>query len=228
VKIFDRLGVGSDTYVTQAAGGDFTSRSTHEFQTLCESGEDTIYIDEQKHLAYNKEVVSKEDINKLKKGQACEVGNIFPLGTKYSRAFGYTYADQQGKQRPVIMASYGIGSSRVMGLLAEKFNDEKGIIWPEAVAPFQVHGIVLNMDKSETGARGAMILKQLEEKGIEVLWDDRPEVSAGEKLADADLIGCPWRLVVSSKTGSEVEVKRRDNNEATLMSVKAFIDTVAQ
>lgn len=227
VKIFDRLGIGADTFITQAAGGDFTANFTHEFQTLCESGEDTIYIDQQAKKAYNEEVVEQAaDKTKLTASQACEVGNIFPLGTKYSEAIGYTYTDKQGKQRPVVMASYGIGSSRVMGVLVEKFNDAKGIIWPAQVAPFQIHGVVLNTDNKETMAQGERVLQQLEDNGIEVLWDDRAEVSAGQKLTEADLIGNPWRVVVSNKTGEQVEVKQRHASETQLMNIEELLELV--
>jgi len=227
VKIFDRLGIGADTFITQATGGDFTANFSHEFQTLCESGEDTIYIDKEANKAYNEEVVDQEvNKDKLAASRACEVGNIFPLGTKYSKAIGYTYTDQRGKQQPVVMASYGIGSSRVMGVLVEKFNDEKGIIWPAQVAPFQIHGVVLNMDNKGTIAQGERVLQQLEENEIEVLWDDRSGVSAGEKLAEADLIGIPWRVVVSKKTGEQVEVKQRKATEAKLMNLEELVEQV--
>jgi prolyl-tRNA synthetase len=227
VKIFDRLGIGADTFITQAAGGDFTANFTHEFQTLCENGEDTIYIDKQTKKAYNEEVVEQApDKTMLTSSQACEVGNIFPLGTKYSEAIGYTYTDKQGKQQPVVMASYGIGSSRVMGVLVEKFNDDQGIIWPAAVAPFQIHGAVLNMDNKETMARGEQVLQKLEDNGMEVLWDDRTEISAGQKLSEADLVGIPWRVVVSNKTGEQVEVKQRNAPETQLMNIEELVELV--
>lgn len=227
VKIFDRLGIGADTFITQAAGGDFTANFTHEFQTLCENGEDTIYIDQQTKKAYNEEIVEQAaDKTKLTANQASEVGNIFPLGTKYSQAIGYTYTDQKGKQQPVVMACYGIGSSRVMGVLVEKFNDAKGIIWPAQVAPFQIHGVVLNMDNKATAAQGERVLQQLEDNDIEVLWDDRAEVSAGQKLSEADLIGIPWRVVVSNKTGEQVEVKQRKAAEAKLMNIEELVERI--
>ncbi|KKT93729.1 MAG: Proline-tRNA ligase [Parcubacteria group bacterium GW2011_GWA2_45_14] len=227
VKIFDRLGIGADTFITQATGGDFTANFSHEFQTICESGEDTVYIDKQAHKAYNKEIVDQEvDKANFCASRTCEVGNIFPLGTKYSEAVGYTYTDQQGKQQPVVMASYGIGSSRVMGVLVEKFNDENGIIWPAQVAPFQIHGVVLNMDNKGTVTQGERVLQQLEENEIEVLWDDRSGVSAGKKLAEADLIGIPWRVVVSKKTGEQVEVKQRKATETKLINLEELVGQV--
>ena len=226
VKIFNRLGIGQETYITKATGGEFTANFSHEFQTLCESGEDTIYIDEQTNEAFNAEVVENHARGKLTVKHACEVGNIFPLGTKYSSAFGYTYTDQSGQQQPVVMASYGIGSSRVMGVIVEKFHDAKGIIWPKAVAPFQVHGVILNMDNAATVSQSEHFLRQLEENGIEVLWDDRADVSAGEKLAEADLIGVPWRAVVSNRTADKIEVKARNQAEPEIMSLNELVGRV--
>lgn len=225
-RIFDRLDIGQDTYITQATGGEFTTNFSHEWQTLCTSGEDTIYIDEEEKKAYNAEVVKASEKERLQARQACEVGNIFPLGTKYSKAFGYTYTDKDGVQQLVEMACYGIGTSRVMGVLVEKFHDEKGIMWPAQVAPFQVHGMVLNTDNQATTARGERVRERLEGSGVELLWDDRQEVSAGEKLADADLIGIPWRAVVSNKTGDRIELKRRREKQSLLMSLEELIAQV--
>ncbi|PIR58876.1 MAG: proline--tRNA ligase, partial [Candidatus Pacebacteria bacterium CG10_big_fil_rev_8_21_14_0_10_56_10] len=145
--------------------------------------------------------------------RAAEVGNIFPLYTKFSDAFGYTFTDQQGKQQPVYMGSYGIGTSRVMGVLVEKFHDEHGIIWPEQVAPFKVQLVSLAGGES----LAEWLHDQLQANQVEVLWDDR-QLGAGEKLADADLIGCPIRLVTSAKNGNQVELKRRDEAEAQLLA----------
>ncbi len=149
--------------------------------------------------------------------RAAEVGNIFPLNTKFSEAFDYKYTDENGKEQIVYMGCYGIGTSRIMGVLVEKFHDEKGIIWPEQVAPFKVHLISVRTD--DDGFRKSEALyNELTEKGIEVLWDDRAGVSAGEKFADADLIGIPWRLVISAKTGEQIEAKKRNESEAKLIS----------
>lgn len=153
--------------------------------------------------------------------KAAEVGNIFPLNTKFSKAFGYTYVDEQGKEQRVYMGCYGIGTSRVMGVIVEKFHDEKGIIWPRSVAPFTAHLVSLG----DVNKRADEVYQALESEGIDVLWDDRDE-SAGIKLADADLIGCPLRLVVSPKTGNKVEVKLRDETSVKLADVSTLIKVI--
>jgi len=216
--IFDRVGVGPDTVVTLASGGDFTKEYSHEFQTICETGEDVIYIDEKNSIAYNKEV-APENKSEMKEARASEVGNLFPLGTRFPDAFGYQFTDEKGARQPIYMGSYGLGSSRLMGVLVEKFHDEQGIMWPQAVAPFTVHLIALRVSGDE-------IYAQLKEKNIEVLYDDREDVSAGQKFADADLIGCPWRIVVSAKTGAQIEVKRRGSAESQLMDMDDFIKSL--
>ncbi|MEK7556625.1 MAG: proline--tRNA ligase [Patescibacteria group bacterium] len=154
--------------------------------------------------------------------RASEVGNVFRLGTKFTEAFGYTYTDEKGTQQPVLMGSYGIGTSRIMGVLVEKFHDDRGIIWPSQVAPFQVYLAELSADLLVQRA-GASAYEQLTKAGIEVLYDDRKNASAGEKLADADLLGILWRLVVSKKTGDKVEVKRRTEDSVEMMGVKEFL-----
>lgn len=150
--------------------------------------------------------------------KASEVGNIFPLNTKFSEAFDYKYTDEKGKQKIVYMGSYGIGSTRVMGVLVEKFHDENGIIWPEQVAPFQVH--LLSLKENQKADK---IYHALEEQGIEVLYDDR-DISPGEKFAEADLIGIPYRLIVSKKSGSKIEMKRRGKKDSQLLDLKQIIN----
>lgn len=213
-KIFERLGLGQDTYLTVASGGDFTKDYSHEFQTVCPDGEDTIYIDEAAGIAYNKEVAPANK-DALKEVTACEVGNIFPLGSRFSDAFDYKFIDASGNRQPVYMGSYGIGSSRVMGVLVEKFHDAHGIIWPDSVAPYDVHLTTIKVS-------GEAVYEQLQQQGLAVLYDDREDVSAGEKFADADLIGIPWRVVVSPKTGDKIEVKRRREADVKLMDMAAF------
>ena len=227
MTIFNRLGIGTDTYITKASGGEFTKSFSHEFQTICENGEDTIYVDKNKKEAWNEEVVSEADKQKLEAQQASEVGNIFPLGTKYSEAFSYLYIDEASNKRPVVMASYGIGSSRVMGVLVEKFHDATGIMWPESVAPYKAHLISLAGNDKAVGDCAERVYARLIEDGVEVLFDDR-DVSAGEKFVDADLIGNPYRLVVSAKTGPDVEMKRRGEKNAELVSVKELIDNIRE
>jgi prolyl-tRNA synthetase len=207
-NVFKRTGIGGATYFTFASGGMFTQFS-HEFQTISESGEDTIYLDKKKKIAVNKEVMSDDVLKKvgvsrkdLKEEKAIEVGNIFKFGTKYSENLGVTYKDKDGKENPVYLGSYGIGLGRLMAAIVETLSDSDGIIWPEQVAPFQVHLVELE------GGLGEELYKKLQKKNVEVLYDDRP-MSVGEKLNDADLIGIPWRFVVSKKTKGKVECKRR-------------------
>ena len=379
--IFDRLGLGQDTVVALASGGDFTDGFSHEFQTKCETGEDLIFHSKKLNIAYNKEVApataapfenikEKElpleevegkgiigveelskylkipvekttktilfetdkgkviaaavrggyDINeaKLKKivgckilalaseqvvkkvtgaqigyagfinlpksvdiylddsvagrknfecganrtdyhsinvnfgrdvkepkkfydfkipkagdfnpetgekyevFQACEVGNIFPLNTKFTKAFDYYYSDKNGKKQIVYMGSYGIGSSRVMGVLVEKFHDEKGMNWPENVAPFKVHLLQIGKD-DEVAKKAKMVYDKLLSQNIEVLFDDRIGINAGEKFAEADLIGIPYRFVVSAKTKDKIEIKKRTEDKVELLDLKELL-----
>lgn len=156
--------------------------------------------------------------------KASEVGNIFPLGTKYSTAFEYTYTDENGQKQPVYMGSYGLGTTRLMGVIAEVCHDEKGLIWPAAVAPYTVHLVGFNLDDEKTKERAHSLYKTLQQNGIEVLFDDRENVSNGEKLADADLIGCPFRAIISAKTPeNQVEVKKRTQNEGETTNVYDLI-----
>jgi prolyl-tRNA synthetase len=218
-KIFQRMGL--DAIYTYASGGTF-SQFSHEFQVELPSGEDTIYINEATGEAKNKEIFSEEDraSGKYRETMACEVGNIFNLGTKFSESFDLKFTDSDGTVKPVIMASYGIGPSRVMGVIVEKFNDDKGIIWPTAVAPFQVHLVAIaGKNTSEVMSEADQLYRVLQEQGIEVLYDDRTDKTAGEKFADSDLLGLPQRIVVSAKTLAEssVELKQRGGSETKMV-----------
>lgn len=233
MNIFSELGIGQDTFITLASGGDFTKDFSHEFQTLCDAGEDTIYLDRKNKIAYNKEVVNEENSTKLgvtfeslEQVRACEVGNIFPLNTKFSKAFDYMYTDENGTQQDVYMGCYGIGPTRLMGVVVEKFADEKGLVWPESIAPFSVHLIVLGRDKESEAAKTAeMIYKTLIKNHVEVLFDDR-EASVGEKFADSDLIGIPMRVVVSDKSLEKggVELKERKAESSEIISVEQLLN----
>jgi prolyl-tRNA synthetase len=227
INIFNRLGIGDRTYLTFASGGSF-SRFSHEFQTETEVGEDTIYITKEKKdgkfIAINKEVFTDEPLKELglpkedfRETRAVEVGNIFTLGTRFSEALGLMYLDEAGKKQPVFMGSYGIGPSRLVGTLVEVKADEKGIVWPASVAPFLIHLMTLGDDPTVTASADALY-GTLTAAGIEVLYDDRA-VSAGEKFADAELMGMPYRVVVSEKTMKEnkVELTRRDTGEGKLV-----------
>lgn len=224
-KIFNRVGLGDKTYRTFASGGEF-SKFSDEFQTLCDSGEDTIYLDEKKKVAVNMEVYNDEvlkelglDKKDLKEKKAVEVGNIFKLGTRFSEPLGLTFKDEDGFEKPVIMGSYGIGPGRLMGTAVEVHNDENGIIWPKSIAPFAVHLISLGADAKD---KSDDIYDALEKAKVEVLYDDREDKTAGEKFADADLIGIPLRIVVSKKTleKDSVEVKNRSSNDTELIKIK--------
>jgi prolyl-tRNA synthetase len=205
MRIFKRVGIGSKTYRTFASGGSF-SKFSDEFQTVCDTGEDIIYIHEGKNIAVNEEVYTDEVLaelgitkSELKQEKAIEVGNIFPLGTKYSEPLNLTYKNEEGKDLPVYMGSYGIGPGRLMGTIVELLADAKGIVWPDEVAPFRVHLVELGGDNEDVRREAAELYRELMQAGIEVLWDDR-DARAGEKFADSDLLGLPLRIVVSEKT----------------------------
>ncbi len=233
-NVYNDIGIGEDTYLTVASGGDFTPNFSHEFQTLTEAGEDLIYVDKKNKIAYNKEVVNEEnakklgvDFNSLEQLKACEVGNIFPLDTRFSRALDYTYTDESGQQQIIYMGSYGIGPSRLMGVVTEKLADEKGLVWPASIAPFSLHLLSLSKDKtSDSHKLAESIYTTLASSGVEVLFDDR-EVSPGEKFADSDLIGIPIRVVVSDKSLEKggVEIKERVSLESQIISVDELYAT---
>lgn len=221
LKIFERVGLGGVTFRTFASGKPF-SKFSDEFQTLSEAGEDTIYLDRKRKIAVNKEVhedgiLSELGLDKrnLEEAKAIEVGNIFKLGTRYSEALGLFFTDKDGKKQPVIMGSYGIGPGRVMGTIAEVNHDDKGIIWPCAVAPMAVH--LIELDKSARKIYDALL-----EDGIEVLYDDR-EASAGVKFADSDLLGVPYRAVASARTGDKIELKMRNEKQIKLVTVAELV-----
>ncbi|MBI2642327.1 MAG: prolyl-tRNA synthetase [Candidatus Wildermuthbacteria bacterium] len=228
-KVFERVGLGKHTVLTFASGGSF-SKYSHEFQTLCENGEDTIFLCEKCGVAVNKEIIEEQSAcpecksTDLKAKKATEVGNIFSLGTRFSEALGFEFTDEKGKRQPVIMGSYGIGPGRVMGTIVELFHDEKGMSWPKAVAPFAAH--VVSLEGGEGEAEKAY--EELIKKGVEVLYDDRKEASAGEKLADADLMGLPFRVVASKKTVEQnaLELKKRNEEKPQLVPLEQLLKTV--
>ena len=234
MDIYREIGLADDTFITVAGGGDFTKEFSHEFQTLVEAGEDIIYLDRKNNIAYNKEVVTEEnakrlevDFDTLEQVKACEVGNIFPLGTKFTTAFDYTYTDEQGQKQPVYMGCYGIGPSRLMGVITEKFADEKGLVWPAAIAPFSLHLIAISKDKdSEASKLAEDVYAKLTQAGVEVLFDDRDE-GAGSKFADSDLIGIPMRVVVSDKSLEKggVEIKERTSDQSEIVTIEQLLKT---
>ena len=228
-KIFERCGLLNLTYLTFASGGAF-SKYSHEFQTVTEAGEDQIFICEDCQIAINQEIIEEQkgcpncEREDLKQAKAVEVGNIFKLRTKFSDAFNLNFKDKDGEEKIVEMGCYGIGPSRVMATIVETSHDAKGIIWPEEVAPFKVHLLKIGQMDESSAKKVESIYKELLEEGIEVLFDDR-EVSAGEKFISADLIGCPYRLVISEKTlnQNKVEVKKRSDDKLELVSFGSLI-----
>lgn len=229
-NIFDRAGIGHLTYVTFASGGSF-SKFSHEFQTLTGAGEDTVYIDENKGFAINKEVYTDDVIQslglkkeELAEKRAIEVGNIFSLGTKFSAPFDLKYRDEKGEEKLVIMGSYGIGLGRLMGTIVEVLSDDKGIVWPSSVAPFVVHLLALGEDE-EVLVEANRVYEGLGKAGIEVLFDDRSGLSAGEKFGDADLLGMPYRAVVSARSIKEngIELKKRTEEKGKIVSLEELL-----
>ena len=224
-NIFHRAGIGEKTYKTFASGASF-SKYSHEYQTVTSAGEDTIYICEKCRIAVNKEII--EDVNQkcpecegglTKTEKAVEVGNIFKNKDKYTKPFDLTVKDNEGKDRLILTGCYGIGLQRLMGTIVEVCHDEKGIIWPESVAPFKVHLISLKKDEE-----AQKIYQELVDNDIDVLFDDR-DASAGEKFADSDLIGIPYRIVVSEKSlaAGGVELKKRNEKESKIISAAEII-----
>jgi len=225
MNVFKRIGVGDDTYVTFAAGGAFTEFS-HEFQTVCEAGEDVTYLCKEKGIAINEEVLEKADLaalgvarEELVATKTAEVGNIFNFGRQKAEEVGLFFTDETGTRVPVWMGSYGIGITRLMGVLVEKFADEKGLVWPASVAPYLVHLVVLNTEDTEIRDWADGIYTSLKEKGVSVLYDDR-DARAGEKFADSDLLGMPYRIVASKKGKAEgmFEVVTRATGEVRKLS----------
>ena len=210
-NIFARTGVGEDTFVTFASGGAFTQFS-HEFQTICSAGEDQIYINRAKNIAINEEVYNDETLNKLgvtrdelELVKTAEVGNIFNFGRQKCTDIGLFFQKQDESKEAVWLGSYGIGITRLMGVVVEKFADEKGIVWPESVAPFPGHLLSLGVNE-----KAQEIYDSLKQVGIEVLYDDRDK-GAGEKFADADLMGMPYQIIVGKRSldSGKAEVKNR-------------------
>lgn len=224
---FKRLGLSA--IETKAAGGTF-SKFSHEYQVICESGEDEIIYCPEGDFSENVEIIENpEKLEKkqcdlghgpLKRVRAAEVGNIFPLKDKFSKPFNLVYKDKNGENQYVYMGCYGIGISRVMGVIVEVHHDDKGIIWPKSVAPYQVHLIHLEGKQPNTFKLYSKLIKA----GIDVFYDDRNDVSAGEKFANADLIGIPVRLVLSEKTAEKVEYKNRNEEKTMLLSLTEIVN----
>jgi prolyl-tRNA synthetase len=232
MKCFERMGVGADTYITFAAGGDFTEFS-HEFQTVCDAGEDVSYICKEKNIAINEEVIDSADLtalgvtkDELVATKTAEVGNIFNFGRTKAEEVGLYFNDENGERTAVWMGSYGIGITRMMGVIVEKFADDKGIVWPAAVAPYQLHLVGLNGDDSEIKDWTDGIYTALKARGVSVLYDDR-DARPGEKFADSDLLGMPYRVVMSKKgkeAGTFEVVTRATGEVRQLTEEELFAD----
>ncbi len=239
LKIYEKMGLTAK--VTEASGGSFSEKISYEFMVLTDAGEDEIIYCPSCDFCINTEIADVKVGDSchrcgkanLEKAKASEVGNVFDLGQKYGKDFDLGFLDKDGKKQFPFMGCYGLGISRVMGVLVEKFHDERGIIWPEAVAPFQVHLVGLDLDDQKIKAEAEKVYKLLQAEGIEVLFDDR-EASAGAKFADADLIGIPYRVVISKKThstssgqaGEKLEVKKRSEKETTFVTLDELIKIV--
>ncbi len=228
-RVFERLGLGDSTFKTFASGGSF-AKFSHEFQTLSPVGEDVIYLNRQKGVAINEEVYTDEVISELglvkeelEQVKAVEVGNIFTLGTRFSDPLELTFTDETGDSKPVIMGSYGIGPSRLMGLIAEHFADEKGLVWPENIAPFKVYLVSIG----DVASEAEDLVGALEAAGVSVLYDDRDE-RPGAKFADAELVGLPFRVTISERNLAEgkVELTRRSTGETTILTRDELLDTL--
>lgn len=224
-KVFTRCGLTA--LYTIAGGGAFTASVTHEFQVISPIGEDTVFSCSKCAYAENSEVATHQEGDAcpkcggaVEKHTAVEVGNIFPLGTKYSEAMGLTFLDEKGASHPVVMGSYGIGISRLMGVIAETHGSETGLSWPSSVAPFSAHLLDFTRDNAGSAAYDA-----LTNLGVETLYDDR-NASPGEKFAVADLVGIPFRAVVSDKTAGKIEVMARGGGEARLMDAAEFANLI--
>ncbi|MFI5240519.1 MAG: aminoacyl--tRNA ligase-related protein [Candidatus Saccharimonadia bacterium] len=229
IDIYGELGLTAK--VTEASGGNFSEKISYEFEVLTDAGEDVIYYCENCDFCVEDEVakVKPGDLcprcakAKLKSAKAAEVGNVFDLGQKYGKDFDLGYVDQKDEKHYPIMGCYGIGISRVMGVIVEKYHDEAGIIWPESVAPAKVHIISIGGEKSAAAA--GIVYEKLTKQGIECIFDDRDNVTAGEKFADFDLIGCPYRVTISQKTLAQdgAEIKRRTSSATEIIPLSQLV-----
>jgi prolyl-tRNA synthetase len=233
-NVYNRAGIGDKTFLTFASGGMF-SQFSHEFQTICDAGEDIIYIDDEKGIAVNDEVM-KDDIleglgvkrETLREAKSIEVGNIFKYGTRYTKELGLTFKDEDGIDKPAVFGAYGIGIGRLMGTIVELLSDDKGLVWPVSVAPYAVHLVSLVPNDAVTVAYADALYDELTARGIEVLYDDR-DLRAGEKLADSDLIGIPTRILIGKETiaTGSVEIVNRASGEVKKVTRNELLSAVS-
>lgn len=228
MRVFERLGLGDSTFFTFASGGAFTQFS-HEFQTISEAGEDTIYLHRAKKIAINEEVMTDEVLNQLgvdrtelERVKAAEVGNIFNFGTVKSEQLGLYYKDDKGENKPVYLGSYGIGITRVMGVIVEQFSDDKGLVWPESIAPAKVY--IASLGGEEVEKRAESLYNELLKRNIEVIYDDRSE-RAGIKFSDSELLGIPYRVTVSDRltTDNKYELTERKSGETNILTYEELL-----
>lgn len=228
-RCYDRFGIGDETYVTFASGGAFTKFS-HEFQTICDAGEDYIYLHRGKNIAVNEEVLDdavKElgiDRSELERVKTAEVGNIFNFGTQKSEEMRLVFTDAEGVEQYAYMGSYGIGITRVMGVIVEKFADDKGLVWPENIAPAKVYLVQIG---SQSRATADKLYQKLQSAGVETIYDDRDE-RPGVKFADAELLGIPYRVTVSDRLldDGKWEVSTRQTGEQRLLTADELLATL--
>jgi prolyl-tRNA synthetase len=235
LEVYKKVGLEERTYVTSASGGVFTDKFSHEFQTLCDAGEDVIYVHKDGKIALNEEIFNDETLAKIQAlksdfepQKAAEVGNIFTFGTKKCEQMGLFFTDTDGNRKPVFLGSYGIGITRLMGVVAEVFADDKGLIWPKTIAPYQIHLVSLCREEKDV-AQVNELYETLQNNGVEVLFDDR-DARAGEKFADSDLMGIPVRVVISPKTlaNNSIEYKRRTEEKAEVISIEEFLNKISK
>jgi proline--tRNA ligase len=228
-RCYDRFGIGDETYVTFASGGAFTKFS-HEFQTICDAGEDYIYLHRGKNIAVNEEVLDdavKElgiDRSELERVKTAEVGNIFNFGRQKSEEMRLVFTDAEGVEQYAYMGSYGIGITRVMGVIVEKFADDKGLVWPENIAPAKVYLVQIG---SQSRSAADELYQKLQSAGIETIYDDRDE-RPGVKFADAELLGIPYRVTVSDRLldDGKWEVSTRQTGEQRLLTADELLATL--
>ncbi len=231
LKIYNRCALVAK--VTEASGGGFSEKISYEFMIVTDAGEDDIIYCDACNYCANTEVAKNKIGDTCPKcgkenlvgAKAVEAGNVFDLGQKYPKAFNFTYTTEDGGSAYPIVGCYGIGTTRLMGTIVETLSDERGIVWPESVAPFKAHLLLLGEDE-KIKEEAEKLYKTLNENGIEVLFDDRSGISAGEKFADADLLGMPWRIVISTKsiTAGGVEVKRRAEQKAEIVALDKIVN----
>lgn len=238
-KIFERCGILDHTFLTFASGGSF-SKYSHEFQTVCGAGEDIIHICEKCSIGINKEIIEEQpacpncDSTELKPEKSIEAGNIFKLGNRFTKAFNAQYTDSDGSKKDIVMGCYGIGLGRLMGTSVELNHDEHGIIWPDEIAPFKVHLILIQGKQSnikdESKEKADEIYELLQNNNIDVLYDERKDITIGEKFADSDLIGCTWRIIVSGKTvkNKSLEIKKRNSGEIEFIKINDIVKRLSK